>query len=511
MKKQRKSPINFLSSLCNSCVGQRYPLGHRNLIPILILGIIIFLSFFLRFYRLRDYIIFLGDQGRDVWVVSKMVLEGKFTLLGPVASVGGFYLGPIYYYFITPFLILSSFDPIGPAIFIATLGVLTTAVIFFFVRKYFDLKTAIVSSFLYATSPVLIQLNRFSWNPNAVPFFSIVFYIFFFIGLIKIKRKHIFFAGVMLGVLFQLHYLAFLFLPTAFIVIFIEQKNKLKKAAESTLFLLFGIALGWLPFIFYELRHSFQNFYGLFSFMTRNDANTVGLDFSRIISSIRIDSALIISNLFHVPSIINSLLRIVVAIYIAANIFSKNNARRILSLFVFSVFGGLIFYKGRMEIHYLNIIYVFVLIIIADSLITLGKIHLSIPIVVVLVLLYFSSQAYFFRETPNKQLDQTIDISKFIMSKIGKEKFNFALITKSNGDHAYRYFFDLWGNESVEIKPDDPASVTKTLIVLCEPLTRSCDPRGNSLWEIAGFGRAEIVKQWERGVYKVYKMEHVKK
>jgi len=43
---------------------------------------------------------FLGDEGRDVLIVYN-ILHGKLTLLGPTASVGGFFLGPIYYYLVT--------------------------------------------------------------------------------------------------------------------------------------------------------------------------------------------------------------------------------------------------------------------------------------------------------------------------------------------------------------------------------------------------------------------------
>ncbi len=482
---------------------------NKNLYLLILLAITC-LAFFLRFYRLRDYIIFLGDQGRDVWVVKKMVLDGKFTLLGPVASVGGFYLGPLYYYLITPFLILAGFDPIGPAIFIAGLGVITVAVIFLFVKSQFSLGVSVISAFLYAISPILIESNRFSWNPNAVPFFSVLFYIFLFFGITKLKIKHIFIAGVLLGVLFQLHYLAFLFLPATLIILFWENRIKIKDALILSVFLMLGLIVGWLPFIIYELRHSFQNFSGLYFFMTKSEANTVGLDFSHLASSIRTDSDLIISNLFHVPSIINSLMRLSIAFYIAVNIFSKNNVRRFLSLFVFSVFAGLVFYKGRMEAHYLNIIYVFVIIIIADILIYFSKIRYAIPVACLLIICYFSYPTYFFHRLANKQLDQTIDISRFIMDKVGKEKFNFALITKTNSDNAYRYFFDLWGNESVEIKPDDKSSVASVLFVLCEPLTKDCDPIKNPLWEIVGFGRAKIIQKWERGVYKLYRLEHIK-
>jgi hypothetical protein len=49
-------------------------------------------------------------------------------------------------------------------------------------------------------------------------------------------------------------------------------------------------------------------------------------------------------------------------------------------------------------------------------------------------------------------------------------------------------------------------SVTDQLLVVCEDPT--CQPLGNALWEIAGFGRAEIVGQWDVSVVKVYKLRH---
>ena len=65
---------------------------------------VILLAAALRFYRIREYLTFLGDEGRDVLVVKRMLLDGKFTLLGPITSVGSIYMGPVYYYLTAPFL-----------------------------------------------------------------------------------------------------------------------------------------------------------------------------------------------------------------------------------------------------------------------------------------------------------------------------------------------------------------------------------------------------------------------
>ena len=115
-----------------------------------------------------------------------------------------------------------------------------------------------------------------------------------------------------------------------------------------------------------------------------------------------------------------------------------------------------------------------------------------------------------FRFAPNRQKEQVKAISDFVLSKTVGKPFNFALITGGNSDHAYRYFFELADRKPVTI--ENPAidlqrrSVTNQLMVVCED--PYCQPLGNSLWEVAGFGRATISGEWQVSVVKVYRLEH---
>src|SRR6185312_16623596 len=102
-----------------------------------LLLLILLLAAFLRLYRIQDYMTFLGDEGRDVLVVWN-ILHGHPTLLGPTASVGGFFLGPIYYYFMTPFLWLFNYNPVGPAVMIAIFGVITIWLVYKIGSEFFN-------------------------------------------------------------------------------------------------------------------------------------------------------------------------------------------------------------------------------------------------------------------------------------------------------------------------------------------------------------------------------------
>src|SRR3989338_433010 len=115
----------------------------------LILLLILLIGAFLRFYRLREYIIFLGDEGRDMLVVKRMIVDKKFTLLGPITSVGSIYMGPIYYYMIAPFLFVWRFDPVGPAVMVALLSVFTIYLIYKIGADYIQRSVGLIAALFY--------------------------------------------------------------------------------------------------------------------------------------------------------------------------------------------------------------------------------------------------------------------------------------------------------------------------------------------------------------------------
>src|SRR3989338_7479898 len=139
---------------------------HLPILSILLIGL------FLRTYKIRDYVIFLGDEGRDV-LVAYNILHGDLTLLGPTSSVGGFFLGPVYYYLIAPFLWLSKYDPAGPSVMVALFGIATVYLVYKLGSEFFGMRAGLIASFLYAISPIVIIYSRSSWNPNVFPFFTI--------------------------------------------------------------------------------------------------------------------------------------------------------------------------------------------------------------------------------------------------------------------------------------------------------------------------------------------------
>src|SRR5258708_7698393 len=249
----------------------------------ILLFILLLVAAFFRLYKIQDYMTFLGDEGRDSLVVYN-ILHGHFTLLGPTASVGGFFLGPIYYYFMAPFLLIFNYNPIGPAIMIALLGVATVWLIYKVANELFGKITAVVSASLYAISPIVLAYSRSSWNPNPMPFFTLLLFYLLYKAVLSQNMRLYFICGVLLGIMMQLHYLTvFVVVITAVFVLFVQilpiVKNKkshiIQIIVKNYAYILGGFLVGWLPFLLFELKHGFLNIKSIINFIFHS-GNTGG-------------------------------------------------------------------------------------------------------------------------------------------------------------------------------------------------------------------------------------------
>jgi len=166
---------------------------------------ILFLSAYLRLWNIGGYMTFLGDEGRDVLVVKRMIVDHDITFLGPTASVGGFFLGPIYYYFMAPFLWLWNLNPVGPAVMVALFGVATIYLLYRVGTDFVSRSTGYIAALLYAIAPLVVAHSRSSWNPNIVPFFSLLYIYSLWKAQESRKVRWLFVAGISFGVGIQLH------------------------------------------------------------------------------------------------------------------------------------------------------------------------------------------------------------------------------------------------------------------------------------------------------------------
>lgn len=506
--------------------------------------ILLCVAAFLRLYKIADYMTFLGDEGRDVLVVYD-ILHGNPKLLGPTSSVGGFFLGPIYYYFMVPFLWLFNYNPVGPAVMVALFGVATVYLIYKIGSEFFNKATGFIAATLYAISPLVIAYSRSSWNPNLMPFFTLLTLYSLYKALTKNNIKLFLLSGLLYGISMQLHYVALFVAPIIFIFIFlyhfILKKASLLKSLIQTLekgsLLLVGFLSGLSPFIAFEIRHGFPNLRSIFNFVFHSGETGENEQFFPTITNVffRLFGRLITKfpppeqvslqanlniGIWYYLTLALALLSIFFFFLYFYRVFKKNRieSSKLLLLFLWFFIGIFIFgfYKKNIYDYYFEFMFPLPFLFVGFLIWNLWKVRIIklkfLGAIVFISLLYINLSGIPFRYSANQQLGQAQTISRFIFDKVNNKPFNFALITGGNSDHAYRYFFTLWGNPPITIKnsSQDPPrqTVTNQLWVICEIMP--CAPLGHPLWEIAGFGRAEIAGEWDVSVVKVYELTHYK-
>ncbi len=492
---------------------------------------------------------FLGDEGRDVLVVKHMIVDHKLTLLGPTASVGGFFLGPIYYYFMLPFLWAWNLNPVGPAIMVALFGIATVFLVFKVGKEVVNSWVGLIAASLYALSPVVITYSRSSWNPNLVPFFSLLLMYLLWLVIEKKRTSYLIWIGIVLGIGIQLHYLfLFLFVVTGIWFIF---HNKEISMLRSVPLVFIGFLIGYSPFLAFELRHGFPNTQSILRFVLAGKDTGFAPGFLATVDDVlfrsfgRLIFRLPQGEIWHLlPSwqLSSWIVGIRASIYICIifllamvtsklpHVFgffqwvvrgeTKEQAKRIYrGMLLFFIWLGTVvilfgFYRKAIYDYYFGIMFTLPFLLIASVLYVLWTTRAGRVIAIVLwgALVYFNWQGRPFLYSPNNQLSQAKRIADTALAHTDGKPFNFALITGSNSDHTYRYFFEAAGRAPVTIENNqvDPArtTVTDQLIVICE--LSDCKPLGNSLWEIAGFGRAEITGQWDVPFVKIFRLIHYK-
>lgn len=490
----------------------------KKYLPLILIVLILLLGAFFRFYKIDQYMTFLGDEGRDVLVVKRMLVDHKFTLLGPITSVGSMYMGPIYYYFMAPFLWLWNFSPVGPSIMVALFAVATIYLIFRLGNDYFGREVGLIASFFYAAAPLTITSARSSWNPNIVPFFAVLLMYSLLKVIVNKKYRWFWMVGLALGIILQLHYVTTVFIPIILAsLLLIRFRLPFKTYAAGIISFLFSYS----PFLLFELRHGFVNLNSVVRFIFQQQQSGKGTSF--ISQLVNISNDVLVRLFWRLLIVDNAewaklfILVTIVCLIIYFIKYAKRTENKLaLKVLLLWLGVGIVsfgIYRGVIYDYYLGSLFALPFIFAGLVFYTLFKYSdytkvLSGLIFIILCFFIFKNSPLFL--SPNNMLKNTKTIAEFVYNLKDGRPYNFALIAGRNSDHAYRYFLELWGPPPVVIENpvSDPkrTSVADQLLVVCEE--KICRPLGHPLWEIAGFGRAEIAGSWRVSTAEVFKLVH---
>ncbi len=471
---------------------------------------------FLRFWRLPETLQFLGDQGRDALIVSKIFLELDPVFIGPVTSVGNMYLGPLYYYFMLPFQLLSYPSPMGPVYAVALLGTITIPILFFLSKRMFDTSTATFATILLTFSAVAIEYSRFSWNPNPAPLISIIM----LYSTWKAWRDSAWWwvaVSACFSVLIQLHYLTLVSAGGAGLIHIAQFVQRLRSdkldlswwSWITRLLLAGGVFLASLtPLVLFDFKHDLLNAQGFLSIVTGDGSSTSS-------SAAVLERSWDVLRETHGRSLhfffettlgtvrwLNTTLLLVLMAGVgwigwrwhrAATTGDTRAAKKrdaLLVLLAYAITGvfGTAGYEGSIFNHYILYLLPVVFLLIATLLAALWKRHLIGKILVLcFIAVYFWSNVMRMPLSPlGWQLKDIRRTSAAIAERVPTDTpYNIVLLSETGDLYGMNYRYFLYTMDQPPVEPEEHGSA-KTIVVINET-TAEFNPAETDIYEVSVF------------------------
>lgn len=400
-------------------------------LKLLLLAILLGISTFTHLYRIDQTFVFNNDEGRDALVAYRMIETKLPVLLGPETSVGNMYLGPFYYYLMVIPLALSGLNPVGPAIMVGLLGILTTYLIFVLGKRQFGYKAGLLSGLLYAIIPIMVFGSRSSWNPNVIPFFVALLMLIY---PIKQRLTSLLF-GALTGIIFQLHYVA-LVLPALLILrdLYLAWRTRHWRAflVHATLVSL-GFLISTLPFWIFELRHNFVNMQAFFNYLASKSSGVesghppylsrVLANFKFIISGMLGSVSLAFTPISLLTWITGALLLIIFLL------FEKGLLSYLLVLSILSVS----VLKESVHIHYISFLYPVLTLMLGRALTSKWPLKLSALLLILsLIMPGYTSLKYHLFEVSSTQTVRAKGTADYIVKEAAGRPYNIVNATTSS-------------------------------------------------------------------------------
>lgn len=476
-------------------------LKNKKVLVFLFLFLLIAVAAFLRFYRIADFIIFLGDQGRDAIVMRRIITGEDFPGIGPRSSVGELFLGPFFFYLMAPFLGLFQFDPVGPAFGIALLWTMGLIGAWFVLRKEFSTATAFL--FLLATtfSYALVSLGRFSWNPNLLPIFAF-FSLYLYYKMLVTKKIWIgVLAGICFGAALQLHYLFLLVIPAYLgmtFMVFRKDRKKLQLFTKPFLSFLAGAVFIFLPFIAFEIKNNFLNLKGIFSIFEAKQFEGESTFLSKTLDTHTAFWEHIVQlDLPHYLGIILSLIFIGICAYTWKKTKEKKNSIFFAGLF-FSFLSYLFVFSlvdTQRFLHYYTPLYaIFYALLAIIPLYLRSKAAMIALLVLIVAISALNTPKYrFFVDEGNNQTKRAESIAREVNKLSNKKPYYLVSIPLSSTNHHIRYFLEVMGNRPL---PEESTEYADELFILCTyENTALCKPTDDAQYQVAIFDDKVVVNE----------------
>jgi len=214
------------------------------------------------------------DGARDLILMESKINKNDWLVgYGPKASVGDFYLPPLYYQVHLVLSFLSANNPFVMKFFVIFIESATPIFLVLLFSELGFINQRWVVAFLYGLMPIPTIFGSFAWNPNTIPFFSTLA-LYSWVRIIKVltSNKGIIGWEPIVGLLsvaisVHFHYQAVIIIPFALmILVWSFWKN-----ISSRKYWVIGILLSLLtlfPYILIEIENSWNNTNQIINYFT---------------------------------------------------------------------------------------------------------------------------------------------------------------------------------------------------------------------------------------------------
>lgn len=411
---------------------------------------IFFLAFFLRVYRVDQILGFYFDQGRDANVIWELVHNQNFFLIGPTTGIAGIFRGPWYYWLITPFYFFGGGDPVWPAIFLSFTTVVAICFLYKLGKKIEDYETAILATILASFSSVFVYSARWLSNPTPMYLISMLTIYSLFM---TTKGKQIWWimTAFLWAMAMQFGSAAEIFYFPC-ILIFALLNKKTFPSFKTTILCALAFLIVFGPQIIFDFRNNHLLLQNIKNFVFSDQ--TFNLSILQV-AQIRLEFYydVLVNKFFPLRKDVANVFLVISAFSLLVNFKNlwKNHLFKILILFTFIPFLGMIFFQGNegnvYDYYFTGYYFVYVLFF-SVLLVALFKKSSARAILVSIFLLIFFSQnipVIFFHLKMNTNSPESINFEsqkkaiQWIYADAKDQDFNVDVYVPPVIPHAYDY------------------------------------------------------------------------
>ncbi len=180
-------------------------------LSLILFFILLGLFIFTRTYLLEERANFSWDQTTIAWAVKHILVDHQILLTGMPAKLNaGFSIGPLYYYYSAVFYWFTNLDPVASLLISVTTAIINFFVIFFIIKKLFNLPVAFLTLAIEIVSVFLVTSEQSQWPVPFIPTISLLIFYALYRALTG-NIKYLLLLGFFIGLSFHIHFTSVFF------------------------------------------------------------------------------------------------------------------------------------------------------------------------------------------------------------------------------------------------------------------------------------------------------------